>query len=98
MKDCVKNANITSSKDKTSKYQSSSKLVNDDTMEKSAVITEKINIHLDYVRKEARKRFHESKEKNGKSVPIETEYRTIENAEKRKFNQTMEERNNPYRR
>ena len=32
MKDCAKNANIRFSKNKTSKYQSSSKLINDDTM------------------------------------------------------------------
>ena len=74
MKDCVKNANIGSSKDKTSKFQSSSKLVNDDTMEKSALIKEKINIQLDDVRKEYRRRFYEPNKKNGKSVPIETEY------------------------
>ena len=80
MKDCVKNANIRFWKDKTSKYQSSSKLINDDTMEKSAPITEKINIQLNDVRKESRRRFCESKEKNGKSVPIETEYPIIENA------------------
>ena len=41
IKDCVKNGNR-SSKDKTSKYQSS-KLINDGTAEKSALITEKIN-------------------------------------------------------
>ena len=46
MKDCVKNANVRFSKDKTSKYQSSSKLINNDTKEKSALITEKINIQL----------------------------------------------------
>ena len=49
-------------------------------MEKSALITEKINIQLDDVRKESRRRFYESKEKNKKSVPIETEYPTIEYA------------------
>ena len=49
MKDCVKDANIRSSKNQTSKYQSSSNLINDDTMEKSALITEKINIQLDDV-------------------------------------------------
>ena len=43
-------------------------------MEKSALTTEKINIQLDDVRKESRKRFYKSKEKkNGKSVPIEPE-------------------------
>ena len=79
MEDCVKNTNIRFSIDKTSKYQSSSKLINNDTMEKSALITEKINIQLDDVRKEFRRRFYESKEKNGKSVPIETEDSIIEN-------------------
>ena len=49
-------------------------------MEKSALITEKINIQLDDVRKESRRRFYESKEINGKSVSIETEYPIIENA------------------
>ena len=49
-------------------------------MEKSALITEKINIELDDVRKESRRRFYESKGKNKKSVPIETEYSTIEYA------------------
>ena len=39
MKNCVKNSNTRISKDKTSKYQSSSKLINDDTMEKIALIT-----------------------------------------------------------
>ena len=43
-------------------------------MEKSALIAEKKNIELDDVRKESRRRFYKSKEKNGKSVPIETEY------------------------
>ena len=58
-KDCVKKANIKSSKDKTSKYQSSSKLINDKTMEKFALITEKINIQLDDIRKESRRRVYE---------------------------------------
>ena len=80
MKDCVKNANIRLSNVKTSKYQSSFKLINDDTMEKSALITEKIYFQLDDIRKESWRRFYESEEKNGKSVPIETEYQTIENA------------------
>ena len=43
-------------------------------MEKSALIAEKKNIELDDVRKESRRRFYKSKEKNGKSIPIETEY------------------------
>ena len=47
-------------------------------MEKSALITEKINIQLEDVTKESRQRFYESKEKNGKTVPIETEYPIIE--------------------
>ena len=58
-KDCVKKANIKSSKDKTSKYQSSSKLINDKTMEKFALITEKINIQLDDIRKESKRRVYE---------------------------------------
>ena len=78
IKDCVENANIRFSKEKISKYQSSSKLINDDIMEKSVLRAEKINIQLDGVRKESRS-FYQSKEKNGKSVPIETEYPTIEN-------------------
>ena len=49
-------------------------------MENSALITEKINIQLDDVRKESRRRFYESKKNNGKSIPIEIEYPTIENA------------------
>ena len=61
MKDCVKNSNIRFSKDKTSKYQSSSKLINDDTMEKFALVTDKMNIKLDDVRKESRRRFYEPK-------------------------------------
>ena len=51
-------------------------------MEKSALITERINIQLDDIRKESRRRLYESKEKNGKSVPTETEYPIIETAEK----------------
>ena len=51
-------------------------------MEKSALITEKINIQLDDARKESSRRFYESKKKDGKNVPIETEYPTIQNAEK----------------
>ena len=82
MKDCVKNANVRSSKDKISKYQSSSKLINDDTIQKSTLITEKINIQLDDVKKVSRRRFYELKEKNGKRVSIETEYPTMENTEK----------------
>ena len=49
-------------------------------MKKSALITGKINIQLDDIRKESRSWFYESKEKNGKSVPTETKYPTIENA------------------
>ena len=70
MKDCDKNANIRFSKYKTSKYQSSFNLINDNTMEKSALITEKINIQLNYVRKESRRRFYESKEKMEKDFPM----------------------------
>ena len=51
-------------------------------MEKSALTTERINIQLDDIRKESRRRLYESKEKNGKSVPTETEYPIIETAEK----------------
>ena len=80
-----KDVNIKSSKHKSSKYQSSkspSKLINDNTMEKSALTKEKINIQLNGVKKESRKRFYESKEENEKRVPTETEYFTIENVEK----------------
>ena len=78
-----KDVNIKSSKDKFSKYQSPSKLINNNTMEKSALIKEKINIQLNDIRKEARKRFYESKEKKRKKrVPNETQYPTIENVEK----------------
>ena len=49
-------------------------------MEKSALITEKTNILLDDFRRESRRSFYESKEKNGKSAPIETEYPAIKNA------------------
>ena len=51
-------------------------------MEKSALTKEKINIQLNDVRKESRKRFYESKKKNEKRVPTETEYLTTENVEK----------------
>ena len=51
-------------------------------MEKSALTKEKINIQLNDVREESRKRFYESKKKNEKRVPTETEYLTIENVEK----------------
>ena len=50
-------------------------------MEKSVLITEKINSQLHDVKKESRKRFYEPKKKKKKwSVPIETEYPAIENA------------------
>ena len=75
-----KDVNIKSSKYQSSK--SSSKLKNDITMEKSSLTKEKINIQLNDVRKESRKRFYESKEKNEKRVPTETEYLTIENVKK----------------
>ena len=39
-----KDVNIRYSKGKTSKYQSSSKVINDNTIEKYALTTEKINI------------------------------------------------------
>ena len=48
-------------------------------MEKSALT---INIQLNAVGKESRKRFCESKEKNEKRVHTETEYLTTENVEK----------------
>ena len=80
--DVNKDVNIRSSKDKTSKYQSSSKLINDNTTEKSALTTEKLNIHLNDVIKESRKRFHESKKKEEERVSAETEYLTIENVQK----------------
>ena len=79
MQDCVKNANKRFSKDKTSKYQSSSKLINDGTMKKSALIAEKINIQLDDVRKESR-RFYESKEKIWKKRSHWNIHPIIENA------------------
>ena len=62
-----KDVNIKSLKDKSSKYQSPSKLINDNTMEKSALTKEKINIQLNEVQKEFRKRFYESKEKKLKT-------------------------------
>ena len=71
-----KDGNIKSSKHKSSKYQSSkspSTLINDNTMEKSALKKEKISIQLNDVRKESRKRFYQSKEKYEKRVPTETE-------------------------
>ena len=80
-----KDGNIKSSKHKSSKYQSSkspSTLINDNTMEKSALTKEKISIQLNDVRKESRKRFYQSKEKYEKRVPTETEYLTIENVAK----------------
>ena len=70
MKDCVKNAIIRFSKEKTSEQQSSSKLINGNTIEKSALITEKINIQLDDVRKESRRTFYESKEKKEKTFSL----------------------------
>ena len=45
------------------KCQSSSKLVNDDTMERTALRTEKIKIQPDNIRRECGRRFFESKEK-----------------------------------
>ena len=80
-----KDVNIKSSKHKSSKYQSPkspSKLINHNTMEKSTLTKEKINIQLNDVRKKSRKRFYESKEKNEKRAPTETEYLAIENVEK----------------
>ena len=51
-------------------------------MEKSALTKRKINIQLNDVRKESRERFYESKGKNEKRFPTETEYLTIGNVEK----------------
>ena len=51
-------------------------------MEKSSLTKEKINIQLNDVGKESRKRFYESKGKNEKRVPTEMEYLTIESVEK----------------
>ena len=45
-------------------------------MEKSTLTNEKINIQLNDVRKESRKKFYEPKEKNEKRIPTETEYLT----------------------
>ena len=42
-------------------------------MEKSTLTKEKTNTQLNGVRKKSRKRFYESKEKNEKRVPTETE-------------------------
>ena len=58
---------------KSSKHQSPSKLINDYNMEKSISTKEKTNTQLNDVRKKSRKRFYESKEKNEKRVPTETE-------------------------
>ena len=49
-------------------------------MEKSALITKKMSSQLHDVREESRRRFWESKEKNGINVPIEIEYPTKENS------------------
>ena len=78
-----KDVNIKSSKDKSSKYQSSSKLINDNTIEKSA-LTKKNQHSTTCCQKEIqkKKRFFESKEKNEKRVPTETECLTIENVGK----------------
>ena len=80
-----KDISIKSLKHKSSKYQSSKsppKLINDNTMEKSSLTKGKIIIQLNDIRKESRKRFYESKEKNEKRAPTETGYLTIENVEK----------------
>lgn len=61
-----KDVNMKSSKDKSAKYQSPSKLTNDNTMEKSALAKEKINIQLNNVREESKKRLYESKKKKKK--------------------------------
>ena len=61
-------------------------------MEKSALITEEINIQLEDVRKESRRRFYESKK--GKKPSHGNHTQSL----KWRFNQTMEERQNPYSR
>ena len=57
-------------------------LINDDTMEKFALTTEKINIQLNDVRKESRNRFYESKEKNEKVFPLKWETRPLKMLQK----------------
>ena len=74
MKDCVNGVNIRSSKDKTSKYQSSSKT--------SSLTTEEINIQLNDVTKESRKWFYESKEQNEKIFPLKPNTRPLKMKEK----------------
>ena len=51
-------------------------------MEKSVLTKEKLNVQLNKVRKESRKRFYESNETNEKRVPTETKYLITENVEK----------------
>ena len=64
-------------------------------MEKSALITENINIQLDDVRKESRRRFYESKEKKGKTFPLKLNTQPLKMQDQV---QIMEERHKPYRR
>lgn len=58
-----KDVNMKYSKNKSTKYISSSKLINENTMEKSALAKEKINIQINNVREESKERLYESKEK-----------------------------------
>ena len=55
---------------KSTKYKSPSKLINDNNMEKSTLTKEKIDIQLNDVRKKPRKKFYESKEKNEKKFRL----------------------------
>ena len=55
---------------KSTKYKSPSKLIDDNNMEKSTLTKEKIDIQLNDVRKKPRKKFYESKEKNEKKFRL----------------------------
>ena len=55
---------------KSTKYKSPSKLINENNMEKSTLTKEKIDIQLNDVRKKPRKKFYESKEKNEKKFRL----------------------------
>lgn len=63
MKDCVKDVNSGSSKGTTSIHQSSPKLINHNTIKKIRTNIRRINVQLNDIRKESRKRFSESKGK-----------------------------------
>ena len=62
------------SKNKSTKYISSSKLINENTMEKSALAKEKINIQINNVREESKERLYESKEKKNEKRVKYTRY------------------------